>query len=159
AFYVRTNAQQPRYIVVTKEHSAAYECIPPEDVPATDVSGLEKDATARLARYRGARVGKKLSHVRRETIAGVIELSGEYMAAGAIDLLLRRANIDPQNSAVTAQAVEPRQTGPMGNWLIVAGGEILSVMCHKNGSALLRPRDAAHLATDRADEVKAHVDR
>lgn len=160
AFYVRTSADQPRYCVVTKEHAALYECIEPaNNAPDADVSGLENDATARLARYRGKQVGRRLSYVKRETIAGVIELSGEYLAAGAIDLLLRRANADPQNAVVAARSIEIRQGAPIVDWLVLAGNQAFVVISHKNGSALLSPMDSKHLATVRTDEIRAHLDR
>lgn len=159
AFFVRTNAPQPRYVVVTKEHAAAYEHIDTSHMPALDPADEHLSGDDRIARRRGRSVGRKLSHVKRETIAGVIELSSDYLTAGAIDLLLRRAGIDPHGAAVTARPVEPRAGGPIGNWFVAAGGQVLYVVCHKNGSALLDPTNGKDHGAVRMDEVKAHLDR
>jgi hypothetical protein len=97
--------------------------------------------------------------VKGKTVADVVDLSGKYLCAGAIDLLLRRVNIDPQGAIVAAKSIEPRWGGAVIDWLVAAGGQVFVVLCHKNGSALLSPADSKHLATVTADEIKAHVDR
>jgi hypothetical protein len=60
---------------------------------------------------------------------------------------------------VAAPSIEPRPAGSILDWLVLAGDQAFIVVSHKNGSALLRPSDATHLATVRMDEIKAHAAR
>ena len=140
AYYVHTNANQPRLCVVTKEYAAAYEL-------------LETD---HLHTPRLRTVTRKLSHVRSETIAKVIELANKYHAPMALDLLLRKSGIDPSGAAVAPMSIEPKPTGAVVNWLVAAGGQTLSALSVPSGSALLRPGDGQYLATVTRGEVEEY---
>lgn len=152
AFYVRTNAPQARYCVVTDDYAAAYERIEDGDGTRSGVAAAA-DPDARLARS----VGRKLSQVKRETIEGVIELSMEYAAAPAIDLALRRANIDPNGAIVSPAGIEPGRDGATVKWLIAAGGQAFVALSFPKGTALLRPGESKHLALVSRAEAEAHA--
>jgi hypothetical protein len=112
-----------------------------------------------LANFKGPTVGRRLSQIRRETIAGVIELANEYGAPAAVDLLLRRAGIDPAGAVAAPLSIEPKAGGAIVNWIVAAGGQALFAMSHRNGSALLRPGDNKHLATVHKSEIAEHAAR
>ena len=163
AFYVRTNADQPRLCVVTAGHAAAYERVEANNPPMPDIRDVEgmKQAIAdgRLARYKAPTAGRKLSHVRSETIAGVIELAKEYRAPAALDLLLRKAGIEPNGAVVSAMAIEPKPGGAVVNWLVAAGNQALLALSVPDGSVLLRLGDNQQLASVRAPEIEEHAAR
>lgn len=162
-FLVRTNAAQPRFCVVTEKHAAAYECLEANNPPMPDLRDLEgmKQAIAdgRLAQYKRPTVGRKLAHIKRETIAGVIELATDYAAPVALDLLLRKAGIDPDGATVAPHTIEPRSGGAVVNWLVAASGQPLVAMTFPNGSALMRVNVNEPLATVRKSEVDEHARR
>lgn len=162
-FHVRTNADTPRLCVVTKTYAAAYERVEANNPPMPDMNDIEgmKQAIAdgRLAQYKGPSAGRKLSHVKSEAIAGVIELASEYGAPVALDLLLRRAGIETGGAVVAPMSIEPKVGGAIVNWVVAAGGQALFAMSHPNGSALLRPGDNKHLATVRKSEIAEHAAR
>ena len=163
AFHVRTNADQPRLCVVTNSYAAAYERAEADNPPMPDIRDIEgmKQAIGdgRLARYKAPTAGRKLSHVRSETIAGVIELANGYRAPAALDLLLRRAGIEPSGATVSPMSIEPRPAGAAVNWIVVAGGQALFAQSVPNGSALFRPGDNQQLATVGKPEIEAHAAR
>jgi len=97
--------------------------------------------------------------VKRETIAGVIELAGEYYAPSALDLLLRRAGIDPHGAVVAPAAIEPGSGGPGIKWLIFAGGEPLYGLSLPMGSVLLRPGQKESVALVSRADAEAHAKR
>jgi hypothetical protein len=158
AFLVRASGAQNRYCVVTNDHAAAYESIQPVH-PMPGTMDADPDATARIARLRGRNVGKKLAHVKRETIAGIIELAGEYYAPAAIDLLLRKAGVDPREAMVSPATIEPGSEGPGVKWLILAGNEPFYGLSLPRGSVLLRPGQKDAVAMVTKQDAEAHAKR
>jgi hypothetical protein len=142
AFYVRTSGPAPRFCVVTKEHAAAYERVEANNPPMPAFGDVEGTKNAirdgRLARFKGPTVGRKLSHVKSQMIAGVIELANEYNAPAALDLLMRKAGIDPNGAAVTPMGIDAHPNGAIVNWLVAVGDQALFAMSTPNGSVLLR---------------------
>ena len=163
AFLVRTNASEPRFCVVSEKHAALYERVAADNPPMPalgDVEGLKQAvADGRLARYQGPSVGRKLSHIEAKTIAGVIELAKQYRAPVALDLLLRRAKLDPEGAVVAPLSIGPKPGGMAIEWLVVAGGQALFAVSAPRGSLLLRHGDDQALATLRTPEIEEHVAR
>ena len=89
----------------------------------------------------------------------VIELAGDYYAPSAIDLLLRRAGIDPQGAVVAPAAIEPGSSGPGIKWLIFAGGEPFYGLSLPMGSVLLRPGQKESVALVSKADAEAHAKR
>jgi hypothetical protein len=87
------------------------------------------------------------------------ELAKEYRAPVAVDLLLRRAGIGLNGAVVTPRSIEPKSSGMVVRWLVMADGQALFVQSHQNGSALLRLGDNQHLATVPRAEIEAHPAR
>jgi len=142
AFYVRTSGPAPRFCVVTKEHAAAYERVEVDNPPMPalgDVEGMKNAIRdGQLARFKGPTVGRKLSHVKSQMIAGVIELANEYRAPEALDLLLRKAGIDPNGAAVTPMGIDAHPKGAVVNWLLAVENQAFFAMSVPGGSVLLR---------------------
>jgi Domain of unknown function (DUF4375) len=162
AFHVRTNADKPRLCVVTDKHAAAYEVV--DDNPPMpeigDVEGMKQAiADGRLARYKGIAAGKKLSHLRPEAISGVIALAKDYKAPAAVDLLLRRAGIDPSGAMVSPMTVTPRTDGPVLHSIVAAGGQAFFAMSASAGGALMRASDNQQVAGANRSDVEEHAAR
>jgi hypothetical protein len=159
AFYVHTSGAAPRFCVVTKEHAAAYERVEATNPPMPAVGDVEGMKNAirdgRLARFRGPTVGRKLSHVKSQMIAGVIELANEYNAPAALDLLLRKAGIDPNGAAVTPMGIDAHPNGAVVNWLVAVRDQALFAMSVPNGSVLLRGEQK--IASVRRAEIDEHA--
>jgi hypothetical protein len=161
AFLVRTNAPSPRLCVVTPDYAAAYERVQPDNPPMPalgDVEGMRKAITdGRLAQYKSATAGKKLSQVPGKMIAGVIELATQYHAAPALDLLLRHAAIEPNGAIVAPMGIDVHPNGPVVNWVIAAADQPFFAMSTPHGSVLVRPADSQQIATVRKDEIEEHA--
>jgi hypothetical protein len=157
---VRTNAGN-RFCVVTKKHAALYEYLEADNPPMPamgDSEGMKQAIQdGRLARYKPPTVGARLSLIQSELVGGVIELAVEFGAPIALDLLLRKAEIETRGAAVSPLMVEPKSTGPVVNWIVDAGGQALFLMTLGNGSALLRPSDNRQLAMVSKAEILAHA--
>lgn len=134
-WFVVTNANQPRYCVVTEKHAAAYEAV-----------------NVKTA-------GKKLSYVRSETIRGVIELAMEYDAPVIIDLLLRQAGIETKGAMVSPMAITPRADGPLLHCLVAAGGQSFIAVSASGRGMLLRASDNQQLAIVRKPDIQEHAAR
>jgi hypothetical protein len=116
AFHLRTNAGLTRLCVVTKDYAAAYE------------GG------------KGPTAGQKLSHVGSETITEVIDLAKKHSAPVALDLLLRKAGIDPKGASISAMSIEPSSAGAKVNWVAAVGTQVLFAQTTSDG-ALLRTKE------------------
>jgi hypothetical protein len=138
AWFVVTNAQQPRYCVVTENHAAAYEFI--------------NMKTA----------GRKLSYVRPEAIRGVIELAKEIDAPVILDLLLRRAETETKGAMVSPMAITlktPKGDGPLLHCLVAAGGQTFHAVSASTRGMLFRATDNQQLAIVRKSDIQEHAVR
>lgn len=160
---VQTSSPQRRFCVVTKDYAAMHEMNEPNNPPMPQMGDIEGMKAAikdgRLAQYKAPTVGKRLSYVKKEQIAGVIELSTEYLAPLGIDLALRKAGVDPQGATISAKEIQPNVNGPIINWLLAAGGEAFFASSTAKGSAIWRPGDKGALASVTMAEIKAHADQ
>jgi hypothetical protein len=77
----------------------------------------------------------------------------------ALDLLLRRAGIEPNGAVVAPLSIAPKPGGMAIEWLVAAGGQALFAVSAPNGSLLLRHGDNQALATVRKPEIEEHAAR
>lgn len=157
---VQTNAGR-RFCVVSKESAAMYEINEPNNPPMPkpgDTDGMMaaiKDG--RLAKYKAPTVGKRLSFVKKEQVAGVIELATDYLAPLAIDLALRKAGINPLGATVAAKEIQPNVKGPIINWIIAADGQPFFGASTPSGTAIWRPQDNKQSSSVTKAEAEAHA--
>ncbi|MER8371947.1 DUF4375 domain-containing protein [Mesorhizobium sp. M1406] len=151
AFQLRTNAGEVRLCVVTDTHAAVYESIAPEDPPIARVG--ENPLAAGVPR-----VGRKLGQVDAQTIAKVIELAEEHHAPVAVDLLLRKAGIDPTKAIVSANSIVQREGGPVVSWVVMAGGHAFLFQASRDRCALLRGDNEESLVEAHRTELEEYFD-
>lgn len=163
AFTVRTNAGKIRFCVVKPDYAYAYEYIP-ANVPNIPNMYTDPDVMfaalndGRLKDVTGPRVGAQLARVSGVLIDDVIALAKEYRAGLAIDLLLRRARIEPGNAMVVAHAIVPRPEGDLLRWMLVAGNEPCAAVTTPDGAALHPGGSTQPLATIGKRDLDAHAD-
>ncbi|MDX8526834.1 hypothetical protein RFM68_20245 [Mesorhizobium sp. MSK_1335] len=104
------------------------------------------------------RVGLKLSHVGADSIATVIKLAEVYQAPAALDLLLRRAEIDTAGAVAAPSMLIPREGGSVVSWTVAAGGRLLFLVSAPNGSMLLSSAEDP-LADAHRLEIEEHFTR
>ena len=151
AFQLRTNAKEPRLCVVTDTHAAVYEYIAPEDPP---VARPGENILAAGA----PRVGRKLGQVNAQTIERVIELAEEHHAPVAVDLLLRKAGVDPTDAVVSANSIVQREGTPIVNWVVMAGSRAFLFQSSLDRSMLLRGDNEESLAEAHRAELEEYFD-
>jgi hypothetical protein len=152
AFTVRTYGNLIFLCVVKPEYSAAYQYFPANfpnipnlhTDPEVFLKAIKED---RLKDVTGPRAGAQLSRVSGLMIDDVITLSKEYRAGLAIDLLLRRAGVEPGTAMVVAHAIVPRAEGDPLRWMMMAGKQAFAVLTTPDGAALLPGESAQPLAT------------
>jgi hypothetical protein len=163
AFHVRTSTNAIRLCVVDEKHAAAYEYVEPDNPRMPKFGDVEGFAEAirdgRLQDFKAPSAGRKLSEIRPETIAGVIELAAEYRAAAALDLLLRKASVDARRVHVTPRGIEIRGGAAVVTWLILAGSAPLVAMSGPKGSALFQSDGVTQVAFVPESEVVRHAEQ
>jgi len=163
AFTVRTYGNLMFFCVVKPEYAAAYEYFP-ANFP--NIPNLHSDPEVLIQAIRddklkdvtGPRAGAQLSRVSGLMIDDVITLAKEYRAALAIDLLLRRARIEPDTAMVVAHAIVPRAEGDLLRWMMMAGKRPYAVLTTPDGAALLPGQSAQPLATIGKRDLDAHAE-
>lgn len=97
---VRTSADEGRFCLVTDEDAALYrrtDARNPSLPHPGDIEALKQAiGENRLAKFNAPGVGERLAVVTNSTIRQHIDLAKQFDAAAAIDLLLRKASINPQ---------------------------------------------------------------
>jgi hypothetical protein len=141
AFTVRTNRCPIRACVVKPEYAAAYEFIP-ADMPKTVA----------------AKTGAQLSRVSGLMIDDVVDLARKYRAGLAIDLVLRRAGVDPADANVVALRITPHARGDLVKWLLSAGDRFFAALTTPDGAALMPGESDETLAMVGMDDLNAHAD-
>lgn len=158
AFPVLTNAGRVLLCVVNSTHAAAYRYLAADGTePQLDVGPV--DSVDELLGEVAPRVGPKLSHVGADTITTVIKLAEAYHAPAALDLLLRRAEIDTAGAVALPSMLIPREGGAVVSWTIAAGDRLLLLLSAPNGSALLRSGAEDPLADAHRLEIEEHCAR
>lgn len=151
-FQLRTSGKEPRLSVVTDTHAAVYEHIAPEDPP------IARAGENRFA--AGApRVGRRLGHVDAQTIARVIDLAEEYHAPVAVDLLLRKAGVDPTDAIVSANSIVQREGTLIVNWVVMAGRHAFLFQSSPDRGVLLRGDNEGSLAEAYRPELEEYFDQ
>jgi hypothetical protein len=163
-FHVSTSANVIRLCVVDDVHAAAYEFVEPQNphMPKFgDVEGWQQAiGDGRLLEFKAPFARAKLSEIRPETIAGVIELAAEYRAAAAIDLLLRKAAVDTRQLHVSARGIEIKGGGTaVVSWLILCGEDAFVAQSGPRGSALFQADGVSQIAFAPMAEIVQHADR
>jgi hypothetical protein len=162
AFDVLTNAGTRLY-VPTDRHAAVYERIQADNPPMPDFRDTGEVTAAftdgRFANYKLPTVGARLSQVTRKGIEDVIQFAVEHKTGAAIDILLRRAGLEPAGAAVSPVAVKPSDNGDGLHCLIAIGGQVLLVNSTGQGALVINTADDRTLAVVRRDEVDEHAAR
>lgn len=161
AYAVRTNEAVQRLCVMRGAGAMLFEQAP---TPPTDLDGMSEIedmeqalATGRLPGNQLPRAGRLLAQASRDKIDAAIALAERYRAAAAIDLLLRRAELECRDAAAAPAAVDARPDGDAVNFVVAASGSPLFVVSTPEGAILVRPRDMHTLVSVSTDEIVAHA--
>lgn len=161
AFSVRTNEAVQRLCVLRETGAVLFEQAPTPPTNLETLSEIEDMeqalATGRLPGHQLPHAGRVLAEVAGAKIDAAISLAERYRAPAAIDLLLRRAQLDFKEPAAAPAAVEPRPGGEAVTFLVAASGTPLFVVATPLGAALVRPRDMHTLVSASAEEISAHA--
>jgi hypothetical protein len=163
AYVLRTNEALQRLCLLDNPGAAIHEQAPTEP---TDLEGLSEIedmeqalATGLLPQDQIRRTGRRLAHVGRDLIDQAMALAGSRHAAAAIDLLLRRAELDPENAAAAPAVIELHPDGETVTFLVATQARALFVASTPKGAILVRPGDMQTLFTASAADIAAHAAR
>jgi hypothetical protein len=85
-------------------------------------------------------------------------LAKQYRAGLAIDLVLRRAGVDPADARVVALNITPHREGDLVKWMISAGDRYLAALITPDGAALLPGESSEPIAMVGMEDLNAHAD-
>ncbi len=161
AFLLRTNGSVQRLCILDETGASLHEQAPTQP---TDLDGLSEIedmeqalATGFLPEAQLPRTGRRLSHVGRDTLDRAMQLAEERHAAAAIDLLLRRAELEPENAAAAPAVIEQHPDGVTVTFLVAAQATAFFVASTPKGAVLVRPGDMRTLFTVVAGDIAAHA--
>jgi hypothetical protein len=123
-----------------------YEYILRSPVPKLENLKLE-DVTS----FQRPVVGARLSTVDADTIRRFVKAANETQAPEAIDLLLRKAGLDPKAAITAWQAFDGA-----ASWIIAAGQDLIAAATTAQGAVLLKPDQTPILSVSRK-EIERHA--
>ncbi len=156
-FAIRTS-KALRFCVLGDEFAAIHERI--EGASGPDISDIEwlkpVIEAGRLVGQHGPQVGRRLTIVDAPVVAAMTDLIKTYNVPAAMDLALRRANVDPVGAVAAPVAVDPHETGPIARCFVVVGNRGYHLFATASGAMLMNSEAFETLARVNPDEIAEH---